>query len=88
MEPQEQTNVKQWIAKWCIVIAFAGLVFYIVYPKYFVKFCGAGPAFRINQITGTTEVYVEIKGIGYRWKEISSYDNDYYNNDKQESKHG
>jgi len=73
MQDQEKSKLKLEVAKWCIIIAFAGLVLYAVYPKYYVKFCGNHPEFRVNTITGTTEIFADVKERGLCWREISSH---------------
>lgn len=54
-------------AKWCIIIAFGGLMFYAVYPKYFVT--TRGEMLRINKISGKVEHYGD-----YGWVETTSFD--------------
>lgn len=41
------------IIKWCIIIAFAGLVYYIVTPKY--TYQGDNGSFRVNKVTSELE---------------------------------
>jgi len=57
-----------YVVRWWLIIIVAGIVFYIVYPKYqCIKPSESGPyVYRYNTITGK----VQIGWLGGDWREI------------------
>jgi len=49
--------MKDDIIKWAMLIGIAGIVFYIVAPKYDIRVDG-NTIVRLNKITGTASVYI------------------------------